>query len=130
MKYEPHHFARAFADMYHGMDDKDRKQLLKRFITVLAHHGMLRHSHEIIKAIHEQLVVRAGGRLIRIEFARPPSDDLLHVAARFLSKKDLVETAANPALHAGMRVTINGTKELDMSLGRILNDMFRVTKSL
>ncbi len=127
MKYTPQHFAHAFVDLYQNGSEGDRKKLVKRFIEVLVYHGMFRHRNEIIKVIHEMLTTRNGGKLIRIEFARTPSDDLLHAAAGFLAKKDLVETVANPALGAGMRVTINGTKELNMSLAHILNSMFSVT---
>lgn len=128
MKHRPRHYAEAFVDLYRSTPATDRESVLKRFVAVLSEHGMLRYRTEIVRRVLQQLLREEGGRSIRLEFARVPSDDLLHTAARFLSKKDIVETAVNKELGAGVRVTINESQELDMSLKRALEEMFNKSR--
>ena len=124
MKYTPSLYADAFLDLWEKTHERDKKTLCARFAHVLRKHGNAKHAAWIVETIEKKLTVKHGGRMIRLEFARTPSESALRAAAGFLSKKDFVKIAIDPALKAGIRITLNEEQELDYSLERKLKQMF------
>lgn len=125
MKYSPQLYAEAFLSVLYSAPDKNKKDLLERFLKVLKKHGDIKYAHRIIELIQKELTVKGGGKVIKLEFARTPSDKTLKTVSGFLSKKDFVKIVINPSLGAGVRVTANEEKELDYSLEHKLKQMFK-----
>src|SRR3989344_1754355 len=103
MKYSAAMYARAFLET---------KPDVKRFLEVVAKNGDFSRIDGIVAAIERHAVHAAGGRMIELEYARSSA-----VSEEFKFRaKDQVHTSISPSLVAGVRVTIDGEKELDMSL--------------
>lgn len=111
MKYAPSIYARAFLET---------KPDVKNFLRVVAKNGDFQRIDTIVEAIEAQAAKDRGGHMVELEFAR---ETPLRQKFTFTAK-DLIRTSINPFLVAGVRVTIDGEKELDMSLRRKLNKLF------
>lgn len=125
MKYSPQLYADAFLSVLDGSTDKNKNDLLDRFLKVLKKHGDAKYAKKILVLIQKELTVQNGGKVIRLEFARAPSDKSLKTVSGFLSKKDFVKIVINPSLGAGLRITTNEEHELDYSLEHKLKQMFK-----
>ena len=62
----------------------------------------------------------AGGRMVHLEFAREHE----HIKKFKFKPKDHVWMSINPSLVAGVRITIDGSSELDQSFKRKVNQLF------
>lgn len=125
MKYSPQLYAEAFLSVFAGSPEKNRKDLLDRFLKVLKKHGDIKYAKRILELIQKELTVKNGGKIVRLEFARTPSDKILKAVSGFLSKKDFVTVVINPSLGAGVRIVTNEEHELDYSLEHKLKQMFK-----
>lgn len=111
MKYNPDTYARVFWEV---------KPEPRQFLSVVAKNGDLQRVDKIVDAIEAHAVHAAGGHTIALEFARETE-----FAKQFtFFTHDRIRTIINPALVAGVRITIDGEQELDMSLQRKLNKLW------
>ncbi len=111
MKYAADLYAKAFLET---------KADPKRLLAVVKKNGDLLGLHKIVAAIETLLVKKAGGHIVHLEFARTNE-----LADKFVfSPKDRVSISINPALIAGVRITIDGEKEFDNSFQRKVNQLF------
>ena len=112
MKYAPHIYARAFLEV---------KPDPEKFLSVVLKNGDYERLDKIVEAIEMREVQAHGGRIVELEFAR-----ISELAKKFkFSSHDRVHTKINPSLVAGVRVTVDGEQELDVSLQRKLNKLFQ-----
>ena len=91
-------------------------EIAKRFVRLLDRHGVLKNAERIVRAIEMELTKRAGGKWVEIEYAREVGAHLrrsLHGAFR---AEDHIEERITPSLVGGVRITMNGTTEIDESL--------------
>ena len=124
MKYSADMYARAFIEVFRDTDVSERKEIVKRFAKVVSKNGDLSRFELIFKEIEKRIVRANDGHIVEIESARPLGRKAeAEFTARF-GKKDLVRFLRNPALVAGVRMTIDGERECDSSLVRTLNKMF------
>ncbi len=111
MKYSAQNYAKAFLDT---------KADPKRFLNTIQKNGDFGRIDKIVMAIEELATKEAGGHMIHLEFAR--QNDM---AKKFkFTAKDHVRVSINPSLVAGVRITIDGTKEFDNSFKRKINTLF------
>lgn len=116
MKYSPDQYARAFIEVFKEVPKDERLGVLKRFIKLVAKNGDLARSSKIIEAVENILIKKNGGRLIEIDVAR----SVRIAMQKLFSSKDKVVLHINSELIAGMRITIDGERELDNTLKRKL----------
>jgi|SRR3989344_3555991 len=117
MKYAPDTYARAFWETLSAQAGKPEP---KQFVEVVAKNGDFSRIDRIVAAIEKHAVHAQGGRMVELEFARSSA-----VSQKFkFSAKDRVHTSINSSLVAGVRVTIDGERELDLSLQRKLQKLF------
>ena len=115
MKYPASIYARAFLDGTHDS---------KKFLSVIAKNGDMPGIKKIYNAVEELVTHRGGGRVVTLELAREvPKSQRTQLEKKFIAK-DSVHIKTNPALVAGVRVTLDGEQELDQSLQRKLNKLF------
>ena|SRR3989338_3990644 len=115
MKYSPAVYAKAFWEV---------RPDAERFLNVVHKNGDFSRVDKIVAALEAIATHEQGGRMINLEFARETE-----LAEKFKFKShDHVRVAINPALVAGVRITIDGEQELDQSLQRKLNTLWH-TKS-
>ena len=124
MTYTPEIYARAVRETVASAPANDRDAILKRFVHAAARRGDARKLPAVVKELERSEVHAKGGRMITIEFARPLGGGTSKFE-NLLKPADHLEVRANSDLVAGVRVTIDDERELDFSLARRLNKMFR-----
>ena len=123
MKYSVNNYVEAFVETLAASDKKD--QVITNFIKLLKKTGDIKHSKKIFEAIHKKLVNSDGGKWVDIDTARELSEAKLKPLISKFSKKDHINLNINKGLIAGVRVTVNGEDELDNSLNKKLNKLFK-----
>lgn len=111
MKYAPSLYAKAFWET---------KPDSKQFLSVVEKNGDFSRLNKIVQAIERLAAKEEGGHMVELEFARETD-----ASNKFkFGPKDRVRVSINPSLVAGVRITIDGTKELDSSFTRKVNQLF------
>jgi len=105
MKHKAKEYAKALAEV--------KKFNLKNFLRLLEKNGDRKKLKEIV-ALAEKMLYRK----ITIETARKVK------VAWPKKKSDLIEEKINPSLIAGVKITVNGEKQLDFSLKNKLEKIF------
>ena len=111
MKYAPSIYARAFWES---------KPDSRKFLKAVGKNGDFARIDHIVAALENYTTKKNGGRVIHLEVAR---DQKLIEKFKFTAK-DRVRVSINPSLVAGIKISIDGERELDMSLTRKLNKLF------
>ncbi|RME59275.1 hypothetical protein D6779_04675 [Candidatus Parcubacteria bacterium] len=126
MKYPSSYYARALAEVLatDNLSEEAQARICQRFLALLTRHGMRARAKKILREAERLLLARTGRRKVDIEFARTPQESADKLFGSFLKSSDVVTTRLNPALIAGVRLTINDTMRLDCSLKRKLQQMF------
>ena len=93
-------------------------------VKLLKKTGDIKHSKKIIEAVHKKLVNEKGGKWVNIEVARDSALEKETLKHKF-SEKDHLNFNINPELVAGVRITVDGEKELNNSLQNKLNKLFK-----
>ena len=111
MRYKAQDYAKAYVEL---------KPTTKDFLRVIEKNGDFSRLDKIVTAIEELVTRESGGRMIHLEFARDVGD-----IKKFKFKpKDHVRMSINPSLIAGVRITVDGSSELDESFKRKVNQLF------
>jgi len=124
MKYPPETYAAALFQVASGAPAAKRSEIVKGFVRLLAKTGDIGRAEKITAAVEKLMVKIRGGRWATIEFARPIELKIKRRITNIFSAGDKIEEKINPALIAGVRVTLNGEKEFDNSLQRKLKKLF------
>lgn len=121
MKYSPELYAEAFLVILRDTPGHDESSLVERFIRTIEKNGDIGRREKIFAAIRRACIKKNGGREVVIETARRHQRLDFN---NYFKKEDAITTAINPDLIAGVRVTIDGERELDTSLNHKLSKMF------
>lgn len=124
MKYSDQAYAEAFVKALVSSTPDRYGAIRRRFVHLLAKNGDISRSDQILKLIQNIFVRKNGGRIIMVEFARPQYPATVKKILAQFSKKDHIEMAINPDLVAGVRITIDGSKQIDTSLSRKIQKLF------
>ncbi|RJQ36369.1 hypothetical protein C4552_03720 [Candidatus Parcubacteria bacterium] len=124
MRHTTDRYAAAFLAAIDEAPAGQHARIVRRFVQAVAKHGDLSRANDIVAAIERRLVKSRGGRWVRVTFARPASNEIVARFRKRFPAPDHVETAVDPSLIAGARVTVDGEEELDMSFARKLNRLF------
>lgn len=124
MKYSPETYAKAFGELLETIPASGHKKLVDNFIAAIRKNGDYGRMGKITEAVEKTVVKKNGGRWIRVEFARAVDGSLRSDVEKKFSAKDRIEEMINPEIIAGVRITIDGEKELDNSMRRKLNKLF------
>jgi len=124
MKYPPLIYAEALRSVLTETSVTRQGTVIEKFVAVLAKNGDLAQGGKIAEKLEGMFVAAAGGRLVKIETARDlPAAQLTKLKGQF-GKMDQIQVVINPELVAGVRITIDGERELDQSLARKLRNIF------
>jgi F0F1-type ATP synthase delta subunit len=122
MKYRPSHYAEAFrAAIEAGMAYDTAHDNLVR---TLEKHGDRHRLPQVVAEIEAREVAKQGGHMVAIELAREVSASAQTALKNAFSDADRIETRINPDLVAGVRVTIDHERELDLSLRGKMRTLF------
>ena len=124
MRYSEGIYARAFIEVWESAAQENIDGLIKRFAGMIKKNGDIGRFQKIIEAVKRLAVAKKGAKFVVIECARASGAQQAAALKKTFSKNDCVEEEVDPGLIAGVRVTINGERELDFSLRRRLNALF------
>lgn len=124
MKYSPLNYAQALSASWQETPAAQQTGLIKNFLALVNKNGD-RHKIDSILIWLEKLETKQlGGRLVVVESARTiPTAVKEKITARFAAR-DRLKFQENEKLIAGLRVTIDGERELDLSFARRLRQLF------
>jgi len=123
MKYRPEIYAKALAKAL-AEQPASQTNILKRFVRLLSRSGDLGQSQQVLSSIEKTFTTASGGRMVEVDFAHEPTVKTKQRVSNLLTAKDHVDYRINPNLIAGLRVTIDGCRELDNSFSRKLRQIF------
>jgi F0F1-type ATP synthase delta subunit len=118
---KPKKYAEALAN---ALSDKnvDEKVAAKNFVKLLQRNADLKKTRQILALASMLLLKKTGNRKIVLETARPLDSNKF--AKSFVKKGDLVEEKINPSLIAGVKIIVDGEKQLDFSLLKKIESIF------
>lgn len=123
MRYSPLNYARALSEIIGKKGDE--KASIHKFLSVVKKNGDEKMLPKIFDAFKKIEIKKHGGSHVKIEFAREMPEEKIKSIIKNFGTKDWVETSLNPSLVAGIRITIDGERELDNSISRKLHKMFK-----
>lgn len=121
MKIKPKDYAAALVYAL-SKPGTDHQKITANFLKLLQKNGDIKKGKMIVAMAQELLARKSGGKKIVIETAR--ALDKKTLAGVIGGKNDLVQEKLNPTLVAGIKITVNGNKQLDFSLQKKLNEIF------
>lgn len=124
MRYPAEIYAKALFEALEEGREKEEGKMLKRFSALLEKNGDADNFEKILSAFRKMIVKKYGGRFITLEFSGQPNGALVEKLSWLFSKKDSVELRFRQELLAGVRILIDGEKELDFSFQSRLNKLF------
>lgn len=124
MKYTTEIYASALREVIGEAKPSKRDAIVKRFVQAVIRRGDARKLPTIARELEQDEVHARGGRMVEVESVSALRHNMSKLKNLF-KEADHIETRINPELIAGTRITIDGERELDFSLARQLNKMFR-----
>ncbi len=122
MKYSIKKYAQALADAI-AEKNVDEKKLMRNFLALLENTQDMKKADQILLLAEKLLLKKTGNKKVVLETAR--KTDIKNIMASFTKKGDVVERKINPGLVAGLKVIVDGNRQLDFSLQKKLQEMFR-----
>ena len=120
MSYSPQAYAKAFLAALSGIPKAHEMALIANFLKSIGRHGDSRLFYKIVEQIEMLTVKKEGGQVVVVESARVLSLHQKKELMRHFSKKDIIREKIRPELVAGVRININGEKELDLSFKGVM----------
>ena len=125
MRYSSRMYAAAFAASLRGANAQDYERRVSRFVALLAKNGDLGRAGAVVEEFEKITSQRNGGHYITLEFARAVDKEKESALKTQFSEKDIFKRTITPSLIAGVRMTVDGDRELDVSLAGKLTQLFR-----
>ena len=122
MIYRPSHYAAAFRNaLSSGVSFEIAR---KNLLSSLEKRGDGHRFRQVVQEI-ERLETRAhGGQCVTLEFAHEPTQDARTALTHAFGPHDRVSSTVRSDLIAGVRITIDDERELDISLAGKLRALF------
>jgi F0F1-type ATP synthase delta subunit len=121
MKHKTNYYARAICDLI-SYPKADIDKIVKNFLKLLKKNGDLNKAKEIILLAERLYFRKIGKRRITIETARKTKNPFTNSHGLV---NNIIEEKVNPELIAGVKVIIDDEKQLDFSLKRRLEEIFK-----
>jgi F0F1-type ATP synthase delta subunit len=125
MKYSSDIYAEALTESVAGKSATEASNFIGRFIRIVAKNGDLGHASSILETFSRKMTKKNGNKYVTLEYARPAREDKKNALASQFGKDDVMVEKINPELIAGVRITIDGEREIDLSLSGKLKKLMR-----
>lgn len=122
MNVKPKKYAQALADIV-SQKNPDEKKISANFLTLLEKHQDVKKAREILALTEELLLKKTGNKKVILETAR--NVDVKDFTRAFVKKGDIIEEKINPGIIAGIKIKVDGDRQLDLSLLKKLNNIFQ-----
>jgi len=93
------------------------------FVKILVKAGLENKVKEILDLTEDLVLAKQGNSKITIETARKILVSQKKMIEKFVNKGDVVKEKISPELIAGVKITINGSKQFDASMLNKLNNI-------
>ena len=123
MSYPAKAYAKAFVLAMNAGGKAREGTLIANLIKSANRHGDGRLLPKIAEEVEALTAKQAGGQVVLMESARVLGAHAKKGLMRHFLKKDIVREKIRPELIAGVRININGEKELDRSFKGIIERM-------
>ena len=124
MKYPSTIYAKALAELI--LDKKnalDFKKITKGLFSLMQKNGDVSKAKEIFALAESMLLKKSGHKKITLEIAR--NANIKNMMKVFSKAGDSIEEKINPKIIAGVKISIDGVKQLDLSLQKKLGEIFK-----
>ena len=123
MKIKPKIYARVLVDvMMSKKNAGNEKKIVDNFLKLLKKNVDVKNATEIIRLAEVFILQKTGNKKITLETARDIGRK--NIFKEIVRRHDIVEEKIDPELIAGIRITVNGEKQLDFSLKNKLDKIF------
>ncbi|MEK7085368.1 MAG: F0F1 ATP synthase subunit delta [Patescibacteria group bacterium] len=120
MKRTPRQYAKAFAATLDLVPKGKEEAACRALIRLAKKNGDARELDAIVREAERIFARKKGGQSVLVESARATTPKSRRELFRRFGENDVVREKIFPELVAGVRITIDGERELDMSLsGRL-----------
>jgi len=99
-------------------------KVIANFVALLTKENLLGKADEILNLAESIILKKKGNKKIVFETARKMTQKQRESFESFVKKGDAVEEKINPALIAGAKIVIDGSRQLDSSLSNKLQNIF------
>jgi len=123
MKYKVKDYAKALAEVL-SAKDIDEKKLAAGFVKLLEKQGDLGKAEEILEKAEIFLAKNSGKKAITFETARKLTDHQKKSFSKFIEKGDVVKEKISPDLIAGIKIMVDGDRQIDYSMKNKINKIF------
>ncbi|MDP3883307.1 MAG: F0F1 ATP synthase subunit delta [Candidatus Staskawiczbacteria bacterium] len=107
-----------------GAKETNTDEIVKNFIKVLDKNGQTRRAKEILNLAEDMILRKQGKNKITFEIARRLASEHRVMLKEFVKEGDVVKEKINHELIAGVKIVVNGDKQLDMTMRKKLGSLF------
>ena len=126
MKYPPKTYAKAFSEAAKNLRSVEKQDaMVKKLIEIAIKNGDGSQLQKIAAYAEKIMREETGKQKIVVESARPLHRRKNELVKHIAKTGDIIEEKTNPALVAGVKITINDERQFDGSLKRKLDKLFR-----
>ncbi len=125
MTYSASSYAKAFVESVSKKKGKELEEATERFLTLVEKHGDWSRKKDILAACEAELRIQDGKELLLVESARELEKSQKESIERlFPARQYDIAYSIDQSLGAGIRLTKNGSEQMDVSLSKILATIF------
>ncbi len=120
-------YARALAEILSkkgGVSATEEKRVVSNFVKLIIAAGLEKKLKEILSLAEDFILANQGKRRITFETARTTTASQKKILDGIVNKGDIVKEKISPELIAGIKIIINDSKQLDLSLLAKLQEVF------
>jgi len=101
----------------------DEKKIIDNFVSILVKTGQENKAKEILGLAENILLKKQGNKRVVFEVARRLSFENRDLLKQFVKQGDVVQEKINYELIAGVKVVVDGKKQLDNSMINKINNL-------
>ena len=124
MKYKTKDYAKALVEILSEGKLNDKK-ISQGFIKLLERQNDFKKSKEIIDLAEFLLAKKNKKKSVIFETARELSESQRKTLLKSTEKGDIVKEKINPELIAGVKIIVDNEKQLDQTLLKKINNLFK-----
>jgi len=124
MKYTTKDYANALVELLSDKKITDKK-VSQGFIKLLERQNDLKKSKEIIELAEFLLAKKNKKKSITFETARKLLDSQKKILLKLTENGDIITEKINPELIAGVKIIVDNEKQLDQTLLKKINSLFK-----
>jgi F0F1-type ATP synthase delta subunit len=117
-------YAKALAEVI--LEGKiSEKKITDNFLALLHKEKLEKKAKEILNLAEEIILKKQGNKKVVLESARKITESQKKLFKSFIKDGDKVEEKINKDLIAGLKIIVNGEKQIDYSLNKKLQEIFK-----